>query len=219
MAGITGTYSGDSSHKGSSGTSGALSVTPVTGQKDFTISANPTALTVTGESALCEGGSTLCDDEGSTTITLSSVNGFNSTVRLVRSVSPDRGMLTVYCRPGAVQLKPGATVTVKCFVEPEINPDSPTTFRVTITAVTAVTRSPSHSVVFTVTVTHFSAPSENDPIVSSFAPLIALANVGSVGAASVAGGVDRVDFKGKGHAYGYGTGQQGENDHTQNGAL
>src|SRR5207249_637489 len=45
-------------------------VSPVSGQRDFTISASPTSVTVTGESPLCEGSSTLCDDEAMTTLTL-----------------------------------------------------------------------------------------------------------------------------------------------------
>src|SRR5206468_12263792 len=92
-----------------------VSVSPVTGQKDFTISASPTSLTVTGESPLCEGSSTLCDDEASTTITLTSINGFNGTDRLSRLVSPRNGLLTFYCRPSSTQLKSVATFTIRCF--------------------------------------------------------------------------------------------------------
>src|SRR5207249_326339 len=134
-----------------------VSVSPITGQRDFTISASPTSITLVGESPLCEGGSTLCDDEGSTTITLTSINGFNGTVRLARSVSPRNGLLTVYCRPSATQLLPGATINIRCFVEPETNPDTTTTFTMTITGRSGAMGTGtflSHSVTITVTVTH-----------------------------------------------------------------
>ena len=42
---------------------------------DFTISARSTSLTVGGESSLCEGASTICDDEVSTRITVTSLIG------------------------------------------------------------------------------------------------------------------------------------------------
>src|SRR5438552_1839482 len=103
---VTATYRGDSTHNGSIGASGSITVTAVTGQNDFTIPASPTSLYVAGEAALCEGWSTLCDDEGSTTITLTSINGFDGAIRLARSVSPRNGLLTVYCRPAATQLMP-----------------------------------------------------------------------------------------------------------------
>jgi PKD repeat protein len=139
-----------------------VSVSPVTGQPDFTISANPTSLTMSGESPLCEGSSTLCDDEAGTTITLTSVNGFDGTVRLARSVLTLGGKVTLYCRPSAIQLTPGATVQIRCFAEAEINPDSPVTLTVTITGRFGPTGQPgslSHSVDITVTVTHAPTPS------------------------------------------------------------
>jgi len=176
-------------------------VSPVSGQRDFTISASPTSVTVTGESPLCEGSSTLCDDEAMTTLTLTSVNGFNGTVRFLRSVSPANGLLTVYCRPGAIQLKPGATVTVRCFFEPEINPQSPTTFTVSITGIAALTRFPSHSVIITVTVIHFSAPPDNDPSVSSLASSISVSMVGGL-VFSQNQGDSRDHREGNGHGHG-----------------
>src|SRR5438552_680135 len=207
---VTATYRGDSTHNGSIGTSGSITVTAVTGQNDFTISASPTSLNVVGESALCEGGSTLCDDEGSTTITLTSINGFDGAIRLARSVSPRNGLLTVYCRPAATQLMPGATVKIRCFVEPEVNPDSQTTFTVKITGRFGALGSTgflSHSVTITVTVTHAPTPSEDnegDPLSTLLA---ASTGTGSTGATTVVGGLvaaSRTRADSRGHSHGHG---------------
>src|SRR5882762_5557381 len=192
-----------------------VSVGPVTGQKDFTISASPTSITVVGESPLCEGASTLCDDEGSTTITLTSINGFDGTVRLARSVSPRNGLLTVYCRQGATQLMPGATVKIRCFVEPEINSDSQTTFTVTITGRFGAFGSTgflSHSVTITVTVTHAPTVSDDNGGDPPSSPLAASTGTSSTGATTAVGGLvvasgthadPRGDAHGRGHAHGH----------------
>src|SRR5437667_248914 len=208
---VTATYRGDSTHNGSIGTSGSITVTAVTGQNDFTISASPTSLNVVGESALCEGGSTLCDDEGSTTITLTSINGFDGAIRLARSVSPRNGSLTVYCRPAATQLMPGATVKIRCFVEPEVNPDSQTTFTVKITGRFGALGSTgflSHSVTITVTVTHAPTPSEDNEGDPRSTLLSASTGIGSTGATTVVGGLvaasgTRADSRGHPHGHGH----------------
>src|SRR5256886_826458 len=191
-------------------------VSPVTGQKDFTISARPTSITLVGESPLCEGASTLCDDEASTTITLTSINGFDGTVRLARSVSPRNGLLTVYCRQGATQLMPGATVKIRCFVEPEINPDSQTTFTVTIIGRFGALGSTgflSHSVTITVTVAHAPTPSDDNTGDPPSSPLTASTGTSSTGATIAVGGLvvasgtlaeSRGQAHGHGHAYGHG---------------
>src|SRR5881396_3455269 len=168
-----------------------ISVSPITGQKDFTISASPTSITLVGESPLCEGGSTLCDDEGSTTITLTSINGFNGTVRLARSVSPRNGLLTVYCRPSATQLLPGATINIRCFVEPETNPDTTTTFTMTITGRSGAMGTGtflSHSVTITVTVTHAPTPPEDNQDDPPPAPSATSTGVSSTRTTSAASG-------------------------------
>src|SRR5205809_512442 len=186
-----------------------ISVSPVIGQKDFTISASPTSITVVGESPLCEGGSTLCDDEGSTTITLTSINGFNGTVRLARSVSPRNGLLTVYCRQSATQLMPGATVKIRCFVEPETNPDTTTTFIMTITGrsgAMGIGTFLSHSVTITVTVTHAPMPPEDNQDAPPPAPSATSAGVSSMGTTSTASGPiapSGTHDDSKGHAHGH----------------
>ncbi|OLD09219.1 MAG: hypothetical protein AUI95_01400 [Crenarchaeota archaeon 13_1_40CM_3_52_4] len=171
-------------------------VSPVTGQKDFTISARPTSITLVGESPLCEGASTLCD--------------------LARSVSPRNGLLTVYCRQGATQLMPGATVKIRCFVEPEINPDSQTTFTVTIIGRFGALGSTgflSHSVTITVTVTHAPTPSDDNTGDPPSSPLTASTGTSSTGATIAVGGLvvasgtlaeSRGQAHGHRHAYGHG---------------
>src|SRR5207249_4553957 len=184
-------------------------VSPVTGQKDFTISARPTSITLVGESPLCEGASTLCDDEASTTITLTSINGFDGTVRLARSVSPRNGLLTVYCRQGATPLMPGATVKIRCFVEPETNPDTTTTFIMTITGrsgAMGIGTFLSHSVTITVTVTHAPMPPEDNQDAPPPAPSATSAGVSSMGTTSTASGPiapSGTHDDSKGHAHGH----------------
>ena len=87
----------------------SITVTVVTGQSDFFLSASSTSVTVMGESSLCEGSSTLCDDEASTTVTVTSLNSFTGSVRLRFSVSPADGTLTAYCRARAVFVKADGT--------------------------------------------------------------------------------------------------------------
>jgi len=133
-------------------------VTLPSGKPDFTISARSTSLTVGGESSLCEGASTLCDDEISTRISVTSLNGFKGAVHFVTSSSAGGDVLTVYCRPRTILVMPGGTSTANCTIEAEINPDTPTTFTVTIKGVNGTL---SHSVTLTVVVTH--NPVESDP--------------------------------------------------------
>jgi len=210
---VTGT-SGSLSHT----TSVGFTVIPVTGQRDFTISANPTSLSVLGESSLCEGSSALCDDEASTTITLTSLNGFNGTVRLIRSVSPRNGLLTVYCRPGSVQLLPGGTRKATCFVESEINPDTSTTFTVTITGVAPLTGQ-SHSVIITVTVIHnpnIGNEDQNGPLgapSTTFSPTLIGGALAAAGA--VATSVTHANSDAHGHGQSHGHGHGHHQNHSQ----
>jgi hypothetical protein len=81
-------YSGDASNNGATSSCETLSVVEAAG---FTISANPTSLTVAPEdSSSCEGqgAAQRCDDEVSSTITVTGLNGFTGTVTLVVSTSP-----------------------------------------------------------------------------------------------------------------------------------
>ena len=136
-------------------------VTQPSGKPDFTISAGATSLTVGGESPLCEGGSTICDDEVSTAITVTSLNGFKGSIHLKGSSSAGGERLTVYCRPRSILVLPGGTATATCTVEAEINPDSPTTFTVTIMGINGTL---SHSVTITVVVTHNPVPSDSEQV-------------------------------------------------------
>ena len=146
-------------------TSVSITVTVVTGQPDFVLSASSTSLTVMGESSLCEGSSTLCDDEASTTVTVTSLNGFAGSVRLRFSVNPTEGTLTAYCSARAVFVKADGTSKTRCQVEPEINPDTPITYTVTIKATNGTV---SRSLTITVTVTpNPFVPSEDNGNLSS----------------------------------------------------
>ncbi len=129
---------------------GSDSVSVISTTADFRISPSPTSLTVVGESSLCEGRSIVCEDEASTSIGVSGVNGFMGNVRLTASVSPGDGSLIVYCRPPSILVKPGETSNAKCTVEPEISPASPATYVVTIRVTNG---SLSHSITIPVVVT------------------------------------------------------------------
>lgn len=82
-------YSGDANNNGGTSSCETLSVVEPAG---FTISANPTSLTVAPEdSSSCEGQGSAqrCDDEASSTITVTGLNGFSGTVTLTVSTSPN----------------------------------------------------------------------------------------------------------------------------------
>ena len=129
--------------------SGSSTVSVISTISDFTVSSSPISLTVSGESSLCEGRTTICDDEASTDVSVTSLDGFKGDVRLTTSVSPSDGSLTVYCRPPSILVKPGGASKVICTVEPEINHDSPRTYTV---AIRATSGSLSHFIDIIVTV-------------------------------------------------------------------
>ncbi len=102
-------YSGDASNNGATSSCETLSVVEAAG---FTISANPTSLTVApGDSRTCEGQGSAqrCDDEGSSTITVTGLNGFSGTVTLTVSTSPN---LSVSLNTATIPGSGSSTLTV-----------------------------------------------------------------------------------------------------------
>src|SRR3989441_2184640 len=102
-------YSGDANNNAALSSCETLSVVTPAG---FTISASPALLTVApGEAHSCEGqgNAQRCDDEGSSTITVTGLNGFSSTVTLTISTSPN---LSASLSPATITGSGTSTLTV-----------------------------------------------------------------------------------------------------------
>lgn len=96
-ASVTGSYAGDSAHTGSTSTASSISITTTSTQPDFSLSINPSRLTI-------QQGST-----ATTGITFSAQNGFSGTVSL--SANSPSG-LTISFSPSAISGGQSSTVTV-----------------------------------------------------------------------------------------------------------